>query len=618
MQILWFARRLALGAAGLAVGLAARRVLAPPRTSRALPPQANDTGVLAETIAALARAIEAKTQSASGDVRRVRAFATSLASRIGMSPADVEAVAFAAILHDIGTLAVPPHILAKPGPLTAEEFDKVRMHPTVGAEILADIRFAVPVTPLILAHHERWDGRGYPHGLGGAAIPLGARVIAIADCFDSLTNARPYREPFAHDAAIDVLRHEAGLSLDPHLVEDFIALLPAFERSETRAAETATPEGGVAVLENIAAAHREFAALFDVSQAISTTLGVEDTSRALVNHLRQLVPHDACAVFLPREDGAMHVAYGGGVDADVLRDLVCPRGHGLAARAIGAACPLVNADPSDDLRAGGITQPIALASAIVMPLFASYRAVGALALYATRPNAFTDDHARLLDYVSSQAASALGNAVRYEQAHTASLTDALTGLPNSRFLAMHLTQELARAARQGSDLALLLIDLDDFKQINDSVGHHIGDRALRAVARILQTSVRAYDVSARYAGDEFVVMLPECGVDGVEDRRFEIAHLLNTLSVPADDGRRIAVRASVGAAVFPARWRHVRGTARRRRCPDVRQQGARQGRHDDRRAAGDIRPPQRVSEAALVGVQSPWRGRSEPARRTPH
>ena len=322
--------------------------------------------------------------------------------------------------------------------------------------------------------------------------------------------------------------------------------------SEARAA-TAVPtsEHSASVLEDIAAAHREFAALFDISQAISATLGVEDTSRALANHLRELVPHDACAVFLPRDDGAMRAAYVGGIDAGVLRDLVCPRGTGLAARAIEAARPLVNVDPADDLRACGATQPISLASAIVMPLFSGYRAVGALAFYATRPRAFTDDHARLLDYLSSQAASTLSNAVRYEQAHTASLTDALTGLPNTRFLTMHLTQELARAARQGSDLALLLIDLDDFKQINDSVGHHIGDRALREVAKVLQASVRAYDVSARYAGDEFVVMLPECGVDGVEERRFEIAHLLNTLSVPADDGQRVAVRASVGAAVFP-------------------------------------------------------------------
>ncbi len=537
----------------MALGVAAGRTLTRRRPPANPPlPGAHAEGVLAATVAALARAIEAKTQSVSGDVRRVRAFAVALATRIGMSPGDIEAVGFAAILHDVGTLAVPPHILAKPGPLTVEEFDKVRVHPRVGAEILADIPFAVPVTPLILAHHERWDGRGYPQGFAGTTIPLGARVIAIADCFDSLTNDRPYRDRFNHDAAIDVLRHEAGLSLDPHLVEEFIALLPAFERSEATAArELPGVEHSLSVLENIAAAHREFAALFDISQAISATLGVEDTSRALANHLRELVPHDACAVFLPSDDGSMRTAYVSGIDAGVIRELVCPRGSGLAARAIASARPLINVDPVEDLRACGATHQLSLSSAIVMPLFSGYRAVGALALYASRARAFTDDHARLLDYLSSQAASALSNAVRYEQAHTASLTDALTGLPNTRFLTMHLTQELARAARQGSDLALLLIDLDDFKQINDTVGHHIGDRALREVAKVLQASVRAYDVSARYAGDEFVVMLPECGVEGVEDRRFEIAHLLNTLSVPTDDGRRVAVRASVGAAVFP-------------------------------------------------------------------
>lgn len=535
------------------VGMAAGRALARHRlrTTRT-PPTSGADDIQAATIAALARAIEAKTQSASGDARRVQLFARALAERIGMAAADVEAVELAALLHDIGTLAVPPHILAKPGPLTAEEFDKVRVHPQVGADILADVPFAVPVTPLILAHHERWDGRGYPRGLDGTDIPLGARVIAIADCFDSLTNTRPYRDRFERDAAIDVLRHEAGLSLDPHLVEEFVALLPGLERSDDRARyHPVDARAGVTVLDNIAAAHREFAALFDISQAISTTLGVEDTSRALAHHLRELVPHDTCAVFLPRDDGAMHAAYVAGVDAPLLRQLVCPHGAGLAARAIATAQPIVNADPADDLVACSSGHGLSLASAIVMPLFSGYRAVGAVVFYATRANAFTDDHARLLEYLAAQAASALSNAVQYEQAHTASLTDALTGLPNTRFLTMHLTQELARATRQRSDLALLLIDLDDFKQINDTAGHHIGDRALREVARVLQTSVRSYDVCARYAGDEFVVMLPECGTDEVEDRRFEIAHLLNTLTVPTDDGRRIAIRASVGAAIFP-------------------------------------------------------------------
>ncbi len=190
MRILRIAQRLALGAAGVMVGMAAGRALARNRlrpTRTPLPNGADD--IQAATIAALARAIEAKTQSASGDVRRVQLFARALAERIGMASVDVEAVELAALLHDIGTLAVPPHILAKPGPLTAEEFDKVRVHPQVGADILADVPFAVPVTPLILAHHERWDGRGYPRpsqrswcarisGVTGTANGTSARMSA--------------------------------------------------------------------------------------------------------------------------------------------------------------------------------------------------------------------------------------------------------------------------------------------------------------------------------------------------------------------------------------------------------------------------------------------------------
>ena len=150
------------------------------------------------TIEALALAIDAKDQTAQSHIRRVQVYATCIARGLGMSDTEIQGVKTAALLHDIGKLAVPEHILSKPGPLTQEEFQKIRVHPQVGAEIISAVPFPYPVAPLILSHHERWDGKGYPQGLKGEEIPLGARILSVVDYFDALTSDRPYHKAMTH------------------------------------------------------------------------------------------------------------------------------------------------------------------------------------------------------------------------------------------------------------------------------------------------------------------------------------------------------------------------------------------------------------------------------------
>src|SRR5688572_11507347 len=249
------------------------------------------------TIEALALAIDAKEQTAHNHIRQVQIYATALARALGMAEIEVQAVKTAARLHDIGKLAVPEHILAKPGPLTSEEFQKVRIHPLVGAEIIASVPFPYPVAPMILSHHERWDGRGYPSGLKGDEIPLGARILCLVDYFDALTSDRPYHKPMSNEAAVALLKQEAGKALDPNAVEVFIRIEPDV-RAEARgvAAEPARPvippqesEGAPmlgsprdngpsksSVFDDIALAHREIYALYQIAQTMGTSLGVGD------------------------------------------------------------------------------------------------------------------------------------------------------------------------------------------------------------------------------------------------------------------------------------------------------------------------------------------------------
>ena len=507
--------------------------------------------VFTATVEALARSIEARSHWSGGDLRRVQRHAVALARLAGLTPPEVEGVKIASLLHDVGTLAVPPHILAKPGPLTAEEFERVRAHPEVGARLLSGVPFTVPVVPLIQSHHERWDGKGYPMGLAGEAIPLGARVLAVADCYDSLRSPRPYRAAHSPKSARDVLASESGKSLDPRLVAMYLEHLPSFERSDDAERQQISSQAGSGTFAGIAQAQRESALLFELSQALASTLGVEETVTALLSRLGGLVTYDAAALFLAGDDGLLRCAAAQGLPATSVRILALDDDQAAPVRALRTGLTVLNGDPVRELVPQESRYTVTWRSSLVAPLVAGGRAFGALAIYAGRSHAFDQAQATTLERAAKHAAGALANARRFDQAQTDSLTDALTGLPNARFLTMHFTQELSRATRLGSQMALLIVDVDDFKRINDQAGHHIGDRVLREMGRVLRTSVRAYDVCARYAGDEFLVMLPECGVNDVAERLAQIEAALSRVIVEAGE-RRIRVRASVGAAVFPS------------------------------------------------------------------
>jgi diguanylate cyclase (GGDEF)-like protein len=211
----------------------------------------------------------------------------------------------------------------------------------------------------------------------------------------------------------------------------------------------------------------------------------------------------------------------------------------------------VNARPSADFEAAGQTQPTTLQSALVCPLVFNERFIGTIAVYHTTNSVYTDDHRRLLDRISEQAAAVIYNSIVFEQTQEDSLTDPLTALPNTRFMFMHLTRELARANRLKSEVSLLVMDLDNFKEINDTYGHHIGDRALREVSAVLRAAIRPYDICVRYAGDEFIVVLSGCGGEEAERKRLELQRAVDNLQFEPRPGKDLALAISVGAAVFP-------------------------------------------------------------------
>ncbi|MBI1789086.1 MAG: HD domain-containing protein, partial [Acidobacteria bacterium] len=167
------------------------------------------------TIEALALAIEAKDQTTHDHLRRVQVYSLEIGRALGLSEEELQALLAASLLHDIGKLAVPEHIISKPGKLTAEEFEKMKIHPVVGAEILERVQFPYPVVPIVRHHHEKWDGTGYPDGIKGEEIPIGARILSAVDCLDAISSDRQYRRALPIDKAMEVVAGQSGISYDP-------------------------------------------------------------------------------------------------------------------------------------------------------------------------------------------------------------------------------------------------------------------------------------------------------------------------------------------------------------------------------------------------------------------
>lgn len=501
------------------------------------------------TIEALALAIEVKDRTGHAQMRRMQVYAEGLARAAGMREEDIAGVKTAALLLDIGNLAVPGHILDKPGALSAEEFERIKIHPRVGADLVEHVPFPYPVAHLILSHHERWDGRGYPAGHAGTAIPIGARVLAVVDTFTTLLFDRPYRRAHSFSEAVATLRQEAGRALDPDLVERFIEVLPALE-VRLQAASGAWPLGGAVgdevpltarAFDDIAGAQREVKVLYEIAQALGSSLAVEDTVTLVASRLHRLVPFSCCALFLRTEQGRLVCRHVVGTAPAALREIEAASEEWLASL----------------LSEAGTGSADALRSVLVATLEVGSTPQGALAVGHGTAGIYTSEHRRILDLVARQVAPVIQNSLAFEATQRASLTDPLTGLANRRALVGHVAREIARASRHGDAVTLLLLDLDGLKRLNDTHGHQAGDRAIREVADTIRGLLRAYDLCARYAGDEFVVVLAGCDAAEAEERRAELQRAVDALQVDVGRGRVAAIGVSAGAATYPADGRTI-------------------------------------------------------------
>ena len=373
------------------------------------------------TIETLATAIEAKDGVTHDHIRRVQQYAVGLARSLGVDDdATIKAIEAAALLHDTGKLAVPEHILNKPGKLTASEFDQMKLHVDVGADILSAIDFPYPVVPIVRCHHENWDGSGYPRGVKGTDIPIGARILSVVDCYDALTSDRPYRRALSDEAAIAILVERRGTMYDPLVVDTFVQVLPEIAHSAlaptphhealAQISRAASPAPVPSVPPPSAGDVRtdvpdDLLALVSLSRVVTPESSFSDVLSLAGAQLRRVLPPATCVIYLMDDSGLNLVAaHAIGPLATALRGTSVGMSQKLTGWVAANRTTIVNSDAALDL---ADIAPAARRTAVSTPLLDGDGLIGVLTAYAEAPDTFSEEHGRMLQMVAPHLAHML-------------------------------------------------------------------------------------------------------------------------------------------------------------------------------------------------------------------
>ena len=358
------------------------------------------------TIEALALAIDAKDHATHDHLQRVQLYALEIGKDLGLEEEELDALRAAAILHDIGKLAVPESIISKPGKLTRGEFEKMKIHPVVGAEILERVNFPYPVAPIVRAHHERWDGSGYPYGLQGTEIPIGARILSVVDCLDALASDRQYRRALSLDEAMARVAAESGTSFDPDVVHALQLRYQELEAQAKAAGAECKPLLSVDLKitrGSAPAAGFETEAPVRANRAVVIHPVARERNRGASDNWTPIQAHEALAVAAMRIDaaipydavafytcheGALSAAFATGEDRRTLSSMLVPEGEGLVGWVAENAKPILNGNPNVE---PGYPADGPLGSALALPLQDGGRVLGVMALYRKEKDAFGAD-----------------------------------------------------------------------------------------------------------------------------------------------------------------------------------------------------------------------------------
>jgi diguanylate cyclase (GGDEF)-like protein/putative nucleotidyltransferase with HDIG domain len=515
------------------------------------------------TIETLAMAIDAKDQVTHGHIRRVQSYATGLAREVGVRDDKlIRAIEAAALLHDMGKLAVPEYILNKPGKLTDTEFEKMKLHASVGADILSAIDFPYPVVPIVRHHHENWDGTGYPAGLKGTAIPIGARILSVVDCFDALTSDRPYRPRLSDTESVRILLDRRGSMYDPLMVDTFIRVHESIAPEPTQsgppssalneiasARKTAALQVSGPVLDEIAASADEMLTLYELARSLAGQVSLADAADVIAKHLRRLIPSSLCVFYvLDQATSELEAKHAIGEGTSVVKGLRIPLGQRLSGWVAANRQTIVNSDPVLDLGDAARSQVSRLRSCLSTPLLHDDHLVGVLSLYSGEQNGFNEDHHRIIEAVARQIAHTLQRAIEFERT---ARRDTLTGLPHLEQLEQIIRFHATADSRANRRFALLFIEVIDFNHINVTQGSTAGDEVLRHVANQVRRNLRVADILFRNSSDQFIAFLNDADAETAGSLAARIRERVLEQPFQLATGASISIDVGVTAACAP-------------------------------------------------------------------
>ena len=469
------------------------------------------------SVKALAAAVDARDPYTRSHSARVAALSRIIAVEMQLPPDEVRRVQLSALLHDIGKIGIPDAILNKPAALTPEEWVIMKTHAPLGASILAAVEPLAELVPIVHAHHERFDGSGYPDGLAGDAIPLGAYIVSAADAYEVIVSKRAYKAAQSVDFAVAELRRCSGAQFHPDVVEAFVRVIERDRRdgsvylSKVGALEHEDIEdvpGPGSLVERMAEhSHthaRQLAILQRLASEISAVLDLDELASRLLRIVCDAMGYENGFLTTLNDSGELSIRAAFGPSTAFVGQSL-PSGTGISWWVMEHGRLQNVADVHSDTRFVG---PADIRSSLIVPLRIGEETVGIIGIESTRPAAFSTEDETLLTATSHQVAAAVRVARLHQAAKSAAATDPLTGLPNRRVFFDKLAECLASSEQYGAPLSVAMIDANRLKQLNDHYGHAAGDQALIRIGELLAAGVREHDVVARIGGDEFGIVFP--------------------------------------------------------------------------------------------------------------
>ncbi len=538
-------------------------------------------------IEALARAIDAKDHTTEKHLKRVQEIALGIGKEIGMDRNELEALKAASFLHDIGKIAVPEFILSKPGKLTPEEFKKMSIHSSVGADILETVPFPYPIGPIVRYHHERFDGRGYPEGLKGDEIPLGARILTVVDCYEALTTDRPYRKALSKDEAKKYMLQESGKHFDPEVIKIMVdnidkfdvepeesttsainkAMGEVFPRSQPISTEKVSKEihereqrPGLSSHQSVR--EREIFEIYESIQTLGKFLNFEEMFLILTTRLKKIIHFQCCILYLLDENETMLLPkFVSGDTSGRLKEMKIEIGEKLSGWALlhnasyigkSHVNPLMRDGTRSDLEDfSDIEEIAALKSSLVTPLLLADEKFGVLTFHDIAQNEYSTEDLNIMKSLSPYLSVAIKESMLKKRSTEESYHDDLSGFPSTSYFFMTFENERKKCWKDFKKLLLLRIEIANLEKIRKHCGHYIANRTIITVSHFLKKQIRSMDSCSRFGLNEFLLMMPYIEVKDISNIMSRFKMMWKDIGIDFLTTEFEGIKIRMGYSIFP-------------------------------------------------------------------